>query len=136
MNTKLTIEMLNAKQVDCGGISTVIEYAQTFNLEHPKLPSKPILSKNPNSDEALEFALKLKQYETEKADYQSKMAEYNEIRNANDDIIKEFICDFSGLNTIPEQYRDKVYNKAYSDGHSNGYESVYNELCGLVEIFY
>jgi hypothetical protein len=41
----------------------------------------------------------------------------------------------SGLNTIPEQYRDKVYAYAYEQGHSSGMSEVSIYLERLLQIF-
>lgn len=103
---------------------------------HVSRPQKPSNSfKDHTSVGMREFADKLAIYETEYAEYLIQEKECK-IHNQNvGDLIHDFICEESGLNTIPEQYQNKVFSKAWSDGHSSGYYEVYQELCELVEIF-
>lgn len=97
--------------------------------------------RNPNhigiktSAELFEIAEKMKVYEKEMEEYlvQEKECKFHNLKV--DSLINAFISEESGFNTIPEQYRNKVFSKAWSDGHSDGYYAVYQELCELVEIF-
>ena len=63
------------------------------------------------------------------------MQAYNNVKHDINNIIEEYIREESGLNNIPIQYRDKIYNKAWQDGHSDGFYSVYQHLTELVNIF-
>jgi len=60
---------------------------------------------------------------------------YNQQCNEINALITEFIIVESGLDKIPEQYRDKVYSKAYENGNRSGFYEIYLELCSLVSIF-
>lgn len=64
--------------------------------------------------------------------YQHKVNAHNRAVN---NLIEEYILEESGLNTIPEQYRDKVGRYAYDVSHSSGHYEVYQTLCELVKIF-
>jgi hypothetical protein len=122
---------LHQKRHSWGGI----EYAKSKYPVYIERPSKPILSNKPTSDEALEYAYKLKEYEDSIKIYDEQKKNHQEKINKIDGIIEEFIKDAACLKNVPEKYRNKVYSKAYSDGHSDGFFSVYQNLCGLVDIF-
>ena len=113
-----------------------IEYAKSFYIGlYPKRPHKPFFN-GKTATEAIEFAEKMKVYETEKSKYDSLKKEYYDIQNKVDSVIVEFIKDYSGLYTnVPQQYQEKVYTKAYQHGHSDGFYEVYLKLDSLIEIF-
>lgn len=103
---------------------------------HVSRPQKPSNSFKDHTAQGMrDYADKLAIYETEYAEYiiQEKNCKLHNIKV--DALINSFICEDSGLNNIPEQYRNKVFSKAWSDGHSSGYYEVYQELCELVKIF-
>lgn len=50
--------------------------------------------------------------------------------------IREYIDKESGLNDIPEKYRDKVRSYAWERGHSGGYGEYYNVLCGILDAIF
>ena len=79
--------------------------------------------------------LNLKNMKKKYAEYEVRYFEYKKVKIAIENVAVEFIKEMSGLNEIPEQYRDKVYSKAYEYGHSSGLSEVYNTLVDLVEIF-
>ena len=96
---------------------------------------KPILAAKHNKADIEKYLADFTEYESLMTNLSNKQKIYNKHVNEINDIINEFIKIESGLNEIPEQYQDKVYNKAYEDCHGNGMYSVYLELCSLVEIF-
>lgn len=111
-----------------------IHWALNQGLEFPKTPKKPIANIT-NSFNAKQYAIELEEYEKKCAEYDVRFSEYKKVKIEIENIIVEFIKKMSGLNDIPEQYRDKVYSKAYEYGHSSGLSEVYNTLLDLVEIF-
>jgi len=105
------------------------------NNEYPDRISKPTLGLKHSSDDVIKYAEELKQYEILKKENDKQKEIYNLEQQRLNSLIEEFIKDQSGLNNIPEKYRDKVYNYAYSKSHSNGYYEVYLTLGDLVDIF-
>ena len=133
METKLTAQLLEKQFGE--SVSKAVEYAYTFKPEYPTAPKKPYLSSKHTSEEAKQYALDLAEYEEKMVAHRKVKEEYNLASSEVDGIIVEYIKEVSGLNRIPEQYRDKLYRKAYEDGHSSVYHEVYLELVELVEIF-
>lgn len=124
-------ELLNVMEV-----YEVIESIQESNLfERPEKLVKPRLVLNPTSQQAKEFSIALEKYENSIVEYDKLVSLYREENKRLNDLIFEFISEESGLNTIPEKSRSKVFSKAYEDGHSSGYYSVYQELVELVDLF-
>jgi hypothetical protein len=98
-------------------------------------PNKPIKPVDFSSDSFRKYANDLETYETKLEEYQSNFT-LGQIHNMKVDArILDFIKIESGLNNVPEQYREKLFRKAWSDGHSSGYYEVYQQMCELVEIF-
>jgi hypothetical protein len=91
--------------------------------------------KQATSDEALKYATDLKEYEAADAKYKEFMAERSKESNRIHQLTEELIREESGLNDIPEQYRDKTYSYAYNQSHGFGMQEVYHTLLDLVEIF-
>lgn len=131
---KITLEKLQEiSQME--SVSNAIEYATDKYGEYPSRPIKPILHKDANSKEVLEYAEQLKNWELDSVIYKEQLEIYKHNQNEIDSIIKEFIIDVAGISIVPQQYRDKLYAKAYEDGHSNGFYEIYNCLQSLIEIF-
>ena len=120
--------------VSTSTVYDTIYWALNQGLEFPKLPKKPIANIT-NSSNAKQYAIELEEYEKKYAEYEVRYFEYKKVKFAIENVAVEFIKEMSGLNEIPEQYRDKVYSKAYEYGHSSGLSEVYNTLVDLVEIF-
>jgi len=132
----LTLEMINSFYTGGGhSIHNTIEYAQGFRMEYPSAPKKPFLKNGANSVEVMQYASDLKQYEDVQESYRIARKLYYEVDSEISKIIEEFIKEESGLNTIPEKYRAKVYSRAWEEGHSSGYNKVYKHLVNLVDIF-
>lgn len=106
--------------------------------EKVALPSKTDFigkSLKPSSESLKAYAEAMEKYENyEVAKEEARKIQSEEAINVYE-IIVEFIKEKSGLNTIPEKYREKVYRFAYENGHSSGYTEVYYYLQELVEIF-
>lgn len=106
------------------------------NVKYPKKPHEPQLSSfKPSVEDIENYQKQLDEYSSLLESYKEAKKIYDEVSNTIDSIKEEMIRVDSGLNNIPEQYREKVYNIAWRNGHSWGYTSVYNHLCELVEIF-
>lgn len=130
----LTVQKLN-DFCDFNSVSQTLDYARSFNIEYPSTPTKPFLAKGHSSVEAKQYVIDLEKYEIEKESCQKDKDEYNKVSSEIGHLMEEFIRERSGLNSIPEQYRDKVYSNAYQSGHSSGMSQVFNDLLDLVEIF-
>jgi hypothetical protein len=104
---------------------------------HVSRPSRPDSGciKIKTAQEHREYADKLEQYEKEMEEYkvQDNMCKIHNLKV--DTLILDFIKNEAGLNSIPEQYRNKVFSKAWSDGHSDGYYEVFMQLSELINIF-
>ena len=106
------------------------------NLDYPRKPKFPkLLSTSPSIQEIESYKQDMSSYEIDLEKYVQDKIVYDNISNTIVSLKEEIIREESGLNKIPEQYRDKVYDVAYRSGHSSGYLEVYNKLVDLVEIF-
>lgn len=99
-------------------------------------PREPLLVNNKPTKEDIDiYTTLVEQYSLDLAEFKTKdelhKSESSRLWKLLEDLIKED----SGLNNIPEQYRDKVYSYAWEQGHSSGYGEVYHYLCNLVNIF-
>jgi hypothetical protein len=112
-----------------------IEYLKSFITSKPKKPITPVLLKEHNKQDVLDYASKLETYEDEMLKWHKEYVNIEENNDFVKSVLVSYIKHQAGLETIPEQYRDKVYNKAYEDGHSDGYYEVYLKICSLIDIF-
>ena len=129
------LSAMNHKYESTGSVSTAIEFAINMKPKYVSRPIKPSLSSKHTTDDVLAYANSLKEYDSKLVKYNTEREENIKMDKTIDSAIELFIKNVSGLNSIPLQYRDKVYNKAYQDGHSSGYYSVYQHLDELVGIF-
>ena len=106
-------------------------------LAERKYAEKPIKPRMTGStaEDARKYALDLEEYEFQMDTYRELRAEYAAHNFAIEQEVESRIKEDSGLNSIPERYRDKVWGYAWQEGHSGGYNDVSNILCELVEIF-
>lgn len=106
---------------------------------NPLYVSKPIAprlkDKTPTKEDMEDYSKAVILYEKELEEYTFKNEFYRQESNRLWNLLEEKIKEDSGLNDIPEQYRNKVYSYAYQEGHSSGMGEVYNYLIELVEIF-
>jgi hypothetical protein len=109
------------------------EYLDTLYVNKPKEPL--LITNKPTKEEIEDYAKKVEQYHLDSAEYKDKNDLYKIESRRLWDLLEEMLKEDSGLNNIPEQYRDKVYYYAYRQGHGSGYSEVYTYLCELVEIF-
>ena len=133
---KLTIELLQVRFGD--NVGRAIEFAEAYNTPYPTRPEKPfhkIGLVNTDSKKLREYADALDIYEGELKIYKPELEAYQENKRKINSVIEGYIREVSGLNAIPEQYRDKVYGYAHEHGHSAGYSETYNILLDLVSIF-
>lgn len=134
MKNKIDIKLDEIKMYD--SLNELEEYLKPKRIEYSVyLPKPSKLQINHTSKEALEYAKKLSEYEELKKENDAYDEKATEVNSAIDDVIDVYIRYKSGLNDIPEQYRDKVYSLAYSRGHSGGHSEIMNELLDLVNIF-
>ncbi len=137
----MNIEQLNTRFEEICGDKELTLYSKLDLLRqlsngYVDLPTKPMLkSLTPTDVDMLQYAQDLIQYDIDLPIATQASRERNEFNRDVQSEMKCIICDESGLNDIPEQYRDKVYSKAWQDGHSGGYIEVYNELLDLVALF-
>lgn len=128
---QVTLEKLQ----ELSSVEHAISWAKKQYGDSPKLPTKPVLLGKHTSEDVGEYQKNLQLYEKAYDDYKIEKEIFHKNRSKIDAVIVEFIKEESGLNTIPEVYRDNVYSKAYEDGHSCGYYEVYLKLNSLLEIF-
>ena len=113
--------------------SKIREYLRELYVSKPKEPS--LKSLKPTEEDMTLFLSEKEKYKIDLEEYKIKNTFYGDESMKLYSLLEEKIKDDSGLNSIPEQYRDKVYSYAYQQGHGSGYGEVYNYLLGLVEIF-
>jgi hypothetical protein len=109
------------------------EYLKPLYVSKPKEPL--LKSLKPTEEEVSNFLAEKEKYKTDLEDYKTKDEFYRKESSRLYSLLEYKIKEDSGLNNIPEQYRDKVYSYAYQQGHGSGYGEVYNYLLDLVEIF-
>ncbi len=102
---------------------------------YPEKPKKPVLLTGATSDDMRKYADDFDEFQVKFAEFEAKRVEYYQRKSEVEASVVEFIKDESGFNSIPEQYRAKIWSIAWEEGHSAGYHEVYQWLCRLVEIF-
>ena len=122
-------------EVQNGNVYQAIRDADTLTVEYPYHPKKPFLVKGAGSVTVQKYAEELAAYEAQVEAYKKDRTEEQSHNLKVYTLIENLIREESGLNSIPEQYRDKVYAHAYQSGHSSGFSEIYNHLCELVDIF-
>lgn len=127
-----TIETLENSGLEIYGN---LEFAKKFKYSYPSFLNKPILYRNPTSEDAKKYIVELEKYENLKLKRDEEIIKCNEISDYVDSIVAEFIKKQSGLYQIPEKSQSKVWSLAYGKGHSSGYLEVYYNLQDLVELF-
>lgn len=135
MKTKNDIFTVEYLKKNFDSVHKAYEYFRTLqkSYKHITRPISP--NSNASSSVYLDYANKLIEYEKQKEINDKEIKEIRLYNDNLDSIFEEYIKDMAGLNTIPEQYKSKVYSLAYSNGHSGGYVKIYNELLNLIEIF-
>lgn len=117
-------------------VSQAAEFArENSEAVYPERIKKPILAPIHTAKEASDYARNLKWYDKEMVTYRSAKELYSEVSLQENAVFIEYMKEVAGLDTIPEQYRKKVWDKAWSDGHSSGYSEVYYHLVELIDIF-
>lgn len=123
------------RMYDQGGILDAITWAESQVQEYPQRPKEPRLPKKVGSAEARQFLTETEIYEKLLVEYNIEIAILKELAEDINDVIVKYIRKEAGLDSVPEQYREKLWVKAWIDGHSNGYYEVYLKLLDLVDIF-
>lgn len=121
------------------GLSIYEAEKQIKEYLSPLFVSKPVQpklkSQTPTEEELKVYKTQIREYEVALDKYKTEDAFYRKEGSRLFDLLEEKIKEDSGLNDIPEQYRNKVYSYAWEQGHSSGFGEVYNYLCSLVNIF-
>lgn len=112
-----------------------IAHCKSLMKEYRGRPTKPSLPVKHTASDVVAYGGLLKTYEMLLAKYENEVNEVKLHNNNINRVLEEHLRDASGLNSIPEQYRNKVWSKAWEIGHSSGYGEVYCSLCDLIEIF-
>jgi hypothetical protein len=100
---------------------------------YPEKPKKPVLPAKHTAEMAGAHAVNMEVFESEFDVYDKARDTYLLSKGRIEHEIAEMISEGSGLNSIPEQYRGKVWNLAHSK--TDNHYDAYLFLCELVEIF-
>ena len=132
----ITIENL-IEIADTHDVKYAIDVAKTFysDIIFPSEEPRPKKNKDATEREIFQYLTELKKWEISNEDRKAKIEEYNKVGLEVNTIIEGFIREYSGLNNIPEQYRDKAYTAAYVLTHSGYHVEIYKKLLILIEIF-
>lgn len=138
-----TIELQRGWGIDPEHLNdlTLEEGLKYIDFFRPDYPTKPSTPKTPDPimldylEQVKNYAIAAEKYVEEQKLYAERKKTYTEWNNDSFEIKKEFIWKEAGMNTVPEQYREKVWSFAWREGHSNGFSEVYCYLCDLVDIF-
>ena len=120
---------------ETGDVYQDIENANLLKVDLGNRPNRPRTPTNASPEEYRSYADLLEKYEAANNEYTINYAIISKHNREVDKLIENYIAEVSGLNTIPEQYRNKVWQKAWQIGHSSGYYEVYHCLCDLIDIF-
>jgi hypothetical protein len=111
----------NIEQIrDCYCYETGQSYPRLLSIVYgsvsPKLPERPTKpsTKIATSKEAAELAKSLKVYEDNLEKYEIAKKAYYAERGRLTLLLDEFVKDESGINEIPEQYREKVWSYLFN----------------------
>jgi trehalose-6-phosphate synthase len=124
-----TIEGLSIYEAE----KQIREYLHGLWVSKPK--EARLNTNKPTKEDIENYNNSSKQYHLILVDYENKKSFYDSESLRLWDLLHEKVKEDSGLNDIPEKYRDKVYSYACREGHSSGYIEIYNILCELVDIF-
>lgn len=102
---------------------------------YPEKPRKPVLHTGANSEAIRVYADAFAVYEGKFAEFEAERTIYYQRKGEIEHMVADLIKSESGLNSIPEQYRKKVWEFAWEEAHGNGYYEVYLYLQRLVEVF-
>ncbi len=105
-----TLEDINALEVS--GIINTINYVRSeYKMPNPFVPIKPKkLGSGHVNEDAEWFEHEMKTYEKMYAEYEAYMVKYNEHERKLDKVINEFLKYETDLESVPEKYRDKVWD--------------------------
>jgi len=114
------------------------QFAQTtINMEFPTFPTVSELIERFNDDvyDAIKFCedelMVLKPISNQK--YKKNCVKVQYHNNAVTNLITEYVQSVTGLDTVPEQYREKVFDQACSE--SGNWYGIYCRLETLIGIF-
>ena len=124
------------KMQEFNEVGKAIAWAQGQRGQYPERQKSPHLPSKHTSEDARKYADEMDAFEKLKKDYDKEMLAWKERENSINSVIVDYIKDMASLDTVPEQYREKVYAYAWDNGHSDGYYEVYLKLESLVDIFH
>lgn len=128
---ELTLETIKSWNAD---VSNTLEMIKEFEPPYPQRPSKPMLNSKHSTEEVLEYAKKLENYDKDFEKYKLDKSFYDELQSRLNSLREEFIKDYVGFyENVPKDKQDKVWWKAWEDG--SGWNDVYYQLDSLVELF-
>ena len=106
-------------------------YYEGEDLKYYSKPTKPTLSRNPNSVEALAYAEALADYERELESYKENIAYYTAQKTLRMKELRETIqADYD----INEKQFAVLWSAAYENGHSEGIQQVVNRFDGYYDM--
>ena len=130
---ELTLETLKDWNLN---VSETLEKLNGFEPPYPQRPSIPMLNSKHSTEEVLEYAKKLENYDKEFEQWKFNKSLYDTEISKINSLKEEFIKNYVGFyEYVPKDKQDKVWRKAWEDGHSYGYYEVYLHLDSLVELF-
>lgn len=128
--------MVTIETLEKYNVYEAIEFVKKLEPEYKPRPRKPFLSSNAISSEVEKYAVLLKQFELDIADYENLQQSNRELCRDLNSVLEEYIKKEAGLfETVPEDKQSKVWNYAWQQGHSSGYTEIYNYLLDIVELF-
>jgi len=127
----LTLENIKSWDAD---VENTLSMIGEYNPPYPQRPSKPMLNSKHSTEEVLEYAKLLENYDKEFEQYKFNKSLYDDEMSQLNSLKEEFIKDYVDFyKYVPIDKQTKVWNKAFQDG--NGWNDVYYQLDSLVELF-
>lgn len=118
-----------------GDVYGACTFIRESHMKYPDRPVKPILKKDHSVADAKQYASDLEQHLKAELTYKKEKETVIEYNDKLDNELEIFVKQSAGLDTIPEQYRAKVWSYAWERSHHAGYGEVYGTLSNLVDIF-
>jgi len=126
-----TVEKLIELNLD---VYDTIKYCQDeLQVSNPPRPTKPHLAAKHTTDDVLTYAAALAEYDESYSTYVAACSVVRYHNSTVEQLIDEYIINESGLNSIPEQYRQKLF--AYASRDADTRYDVFCRLENLIDIF-
>jgi len=107
-------------------------YYDVTEMSYPKCPNKPRLALKHTSEDAVEYAMFLKEYERLQKLYCEELKKYCKLIGDKHELFKKEALEECGLTDHPRA--DKAYSYAWEEGHHAGNSEVMSHLENIADV--